>query len=144
MFPVFFIQVKGHPYQYRCSDYTKSDAHPLVNAYHIYNDKHDKYSEQASGEYEKVLGFQAFELHTSSYPFINIMLHNYQLYEADYRKKERRMVAATIRKIHAPNHEAAVLLVSGSPELNFPSTFTPPIKPTTAPIAYISFVPGSK
>ena len=39
------------------------------------------------------------------------------------------MVAATIRKIHAPNHEAAVLLVSGSPEENFPYTFTPPIKP---------------
>ena len=28
------------------------------------------------------------------------------------------MVAATIRKIHAPNHEAAVFDVSGSPELN--------------------------
>ena len=83
MFPVFFIQVKGHPYQYRCSDYTKSDAHPLVNAYHIYNDKHDKYSEQASGEYEKVLGFQAFELHTFAYPFINIILHSSYLYEAD-------------------------------------------------------------
>lgn len=26
------------------------------------------------------------------------------------------MVAATIRKMHAPNHEAAVLLVSGSPD----------------------------
>ena len=34
------------------------------------------------------------------------------------RKKERRMVAATIRKIQAPNQEAAVLLVSGSPELS--------------------------
>lgn len=54
------------------------------------------------------------------------------------------MVAATIRKIHAPNHEAAVLLVSGSPDENFPYTFTPPISPTTAPMAYISFVPGSK
>jgi hypothetical protein len=29
------------------------------------------------------------------------------------------MVAATIRKIHAPNHEAAVLPVSGSPLENF-------------------------
>jgi hypothetical protein len=28
------------------------------------------------------------------------------------------MVAATMRNMHAPNHEAAVLLVSGSPELN--------------------------
>lgn len=29
------------------------------------------------------------------------------------------MVAATIRKMQAPNHEAAVLLVSGSPLENF-------------------------
>ena len=35
------------------------------------------------------------------------------------------MVAATIRKMHAPNHEAAVLEVSGSPDENFPYTFTP-------------------
>ena len=28
------------------------------------------------------------------------------------------MVAATIRKIHAPNHEAAVFDVSGSPDEN--------------------------
>ena len=52
------------------------------------------------------------------------------------------MVAATIRKMHAPNHEAAVLLVSGSPDENLPYTFTPPISPTTAPMAYISLVPG--
>ena len=32
-----------------------------------------------------------------------------------YRKKLLRIVAATMRKIHAPNQEAAVLLVSGSP-----------------------------
>ena len=38
------------------------------------------------------------------------------------------MVAATIRKMHAPNHEAAVLLVSGSPDENLPYTFTPPIR----------------
>jgi hypothetical protein len=61
-----------------------------------------------------------------------------------YKKKERRMVADTIRKIHAPNHDAAVLLVSGSPLENFEYTFTPPIKPTTAPMAYINLVAGSK
>jgi hypothetical protein len=38
----------------------------------------------------------------------------------DYKKKERRIVAATIRKIHAPNQLAAVFDVSGSPELNLP------------------------
>ena len=30
------------------------------------------------------------------------------------------MVAATIRKMHAPNQLAAVLEVSGSPDENFP------------------------
>ena len=45
------------------------------------------------------------------------------------------MVAATIRKMHAPNQLAAVLEVSGSPDENFPYTFTPPISPTTAPMA---------
>ena len=46
------------------------------------------------------------------------------------------MVAATIRKMQAPNQLAATLLTSGSPALNFPYTFTPPIKPTTAPVSY--------
>jgi hypothetical protein len=83
MFPVFFIQVKGKPNQYRSSDYTEAYADPLINANHIYNDKHDKYSEQASGEYEKVLGFQTFELHTFAYSFIDIKLHNSFGYEVD-------------------------------------------------------------
>ena len=39
------------------------------------------------------------------------------------------MVPATIRKMHAPNHEAAVFEVSGSPDENLPYTLTPPIKP---------------
>ena len=64
--------------------------------------------------------------------------------EVNYRKNERRIVAATIKKIQAPNQLAAVLLVSGSPLENFEYTLTPPIKPTTAPIAYINFVAGSK
>lgn len=37
-----------------------------------------------------------------------------------HRKNDLRMVAATIRKIQAPNQEAAVLLVSGSPDENLP------------------------
>lgn len=35
------------------------------------------------------------------------------------------MVAATIKKIHAPNQLAAVFEVSGSPDENFEYTFTP-------------------
>lgn len=38
------------------------------------------------------------------------------------------MVAATIRKIHAPNQLAAVFEVSGSPDENLEYTFTPPDK----------------
>ena len=45
------------------------------------------------------------------------------------------IVAATMRKIHAPNQEAAVLLVSGSPLENLLYTLMPPINPTTAPTA---------
>jgi hypothetical protein len=52
-----------------------------------------------------------------------------------YRKKERRIVTDTIRKIQAPNHEAAVFDVSGSPLENFEYTLMPPIRPTTAPTA---------
>ena len=61
-----------------------------------------------------------------------------------YKKNERNIVAATIRKIQAPNQLAAVFEVSGSPEENFPYTLTPQMRPITAPIAYINFVPGSK
>ena len=83
MFPVFFIQIKGHPNQYRSSDYTEAYADPLVNANHIYNDKNHEDGKQASGKYEKVLGFQAFELHTFAYSFIDIKLHNFFRYEVD-------------------------------------------------------------
>jgi hypothetical protein len=54
------------------------------------------------------------------------------------------MVAETIRKIHAPNHDAAVFDVSGSPLENLLYTLTPPMRPITAPRAYISLVAGSK
>ena len=54
------------------------------------------------------------------------------------------MVAATMRKMQAPNQLAAVFEVSGSPLENLPYTFTPPMSPTTAPMAYTSFVAGSK
>ena len=61
-----------------------------------------------------------------------------------YRKKERRTVAATMRKTQAPNQLPAVLPVSGSPLLNFEYTLMAPISPTIAPAAYINLVAGSK
>ena len=44
-------------------------------------------------------------------------------------RKLLKIVAATMRKIHAPNQEAAVLLVSGSPLENLLYTLMPPINP---------------
>ena len=82
-------------------------------------------------EDEKVLAFQSLELHVPANPLIDFQVHDPKF----YKKKERRIVAATIRKMQAPNHDAAVFDVSGSPLLNFPYTFTPPINPTTAPMA---------
>ena len=61
---------------------------------------------------------RAPELHALADSLVDSIFHNYLHDRLDYKKKERRIVAATIRKIHAPNHEAAVLLVSGSPEEN--------------------------
>ena len=53
-------------------------------------------------------------------------------------------MAATIRKMHAPNQLAAVFEVSGSPLENLLYTFYPANQAADAPIAYTSFVPGSK
>ena len=57
-----------------------------------------------------------------------------------YKKNDLKMVAATIKKIQAPNQLAATFDVSGSPDENLLYTFTPPISPQTAPTAYTSFV----
>ena len=83
IFPKLLIQVKGHPYQYRCSNYTEANANPLVNANHIHDDKNHKNGQQTSSEDEQVLGFQTFELHTFAYSFIDIKLHNSFGYEVD-------------------------------------------------------------
>ena len=45
------------------------------------------------------------------------------------------MVAATIRKIQAPNQLAAVFEVAGSPLEKLLNNFNPPIKPQTATMA---------
>ena len=42
-------------------------------------------------------------------------MYGYIIY---YKKNDLKMVAATIKKIQAPNHDAAVLEVSGSPDEN--------------------------
>lgn len=57
---------------------------------------------------------RAFELHAAPDALIDRVLHGGHA----YRKNERSTVALTIRKMHAPNQLAAVLLVSGSPDEN--------------------------
>ena len=128
---IFGIEPERQPYQQRSRSHAEADTDPLVHARHVQDNEHHEHGKQPGGEHEKVLAFQALEVHVPANPLVNFKVHNALV----YRKKERRIVAATIRKIHAPNHEAAVLLVSGSPLLNFPYTFTPPINPTTAPMA---------
>jgi hypothetical protein len=61
-----------------------------------------------------------------------------------YRKKDLNTVAATIRNTQAPNQLPAVFPVSGSPDENFEYTRMAPIRPQSAPAAYISLVAGSK
>ena len=116
VFAVFGVQGESLPHQNRCGDQPEDDAEPLVHTDHVHNHKEYKESQQPAHEDEQVLTFKPFELNRLSNPAIDWKLCH-TLY---YRKKERRIVAATIRKIQAPNHEAAVLLVSGSPEENFP------------------------
>lgn len=46
------------------------------------------------------------------------MLTIVRVHYINYKKNDLKIVAATIRKIQAPNQLAATLLVSGSPDEN--------------------------
>src|SRR5690554_4394553 len=141
VFAVLLVQRKGLPHDQRSTAYPEKQADERVYTRHIQYHREDERCEQTTCENDQVLCFQPFKFHGSSNAFIDVVtVHK----TSDYRKNERRIVAATIRKIQAPNHEAAVFDVSGSPLLNLLYTFTPPISPTTAPIASINCVAGSK
>ncbi len=132
VFAVLAIERKCLPHDERCTASPDKQAQVRVCACHVHDHHEDKHTEQPTCENEQVLGFQPLELDRPADAFVDVVItHRASV----YRKNERRMVAATIKKIHAPNHDAAVLLVSGSPLLNLLYTLTPPIKPTTAPIA---------
>ena len=137
---VLLVQVEHPEDQTESGEDTEADAEPPVNTYHIKDDEQQEDGKQAAYEEVKILCLQAVKLHAASDSFVDIIFHN-RLY---YRKKERRTVAATIRKTQAPNQEPAVFPVSGSPLLNFEYTLIAPISPTMAPAAYINFVAGSK
>ena len=130
-----------HPEEQRESgEDTETDTEPPVNTYHIEDDEQQENGQQAPDKKVQVLCLQAVEFHVASDSLVDIVFHSL-LY---YRKKERRTVAATMRKTQAPNQLPAVLPVSGSPLLNFEYTLMAPISPTIAPAAYINLVAGSK
>ena len=111
------VQLEGLPYEdgRRCR--TEADTYPLADADHVEDDEEDEEGEQTSTEYEEVLRLQALKLNRTADALVDGVFSHTLLY---YRKNERRMVAATMRKIHAPNQLAAVLEVSGSPDENLP------------------------
>ena len=111
------VQREGLPYEdgRRCR--TEADTYPLADADHVEDDEEDEEGEQTSTEYEEVLRLQTLELNRTADTLVDWVFSHTLLY---YRKNERRMVAATMRKIHAPNQLAAVLEVSGSPDENLP------------------------
>jgi len=111
-FAVLHIHAECRPDKHRSGNGTEADADPLVDARHVHDDEHHEQGEQPAREDEQVLALEPLELRTAAYPLVDRILRH------DYRKNERKMVAATIRKMQAPNQLAAVLLVSGSPDEN--------------------------
>ena len=117
MFAVPGVQREGLPYEDGGRYRTEADTYPLADADHVEDDEEDEEGEQTSTEYEEVLRLQALKLNRTADALVDGVFSHTLLY---YRKNERRMVAATMRKIHAPNQLAAVLEVSGSPDENLP------------------------
>ena len=110
--PVLSVHDKRLPHHEGGTHYAYNQTCYLAHSAEIENDHENEDGQQPSCKEEEVLRLQTLELYRSAYTFVDFPLSHC------YKKKERRMVAATMRKIHAPNQEAAVLLVSGSPELN--------------------------
>ena len=137
---ILLVQVEHPEDQSESREDTETDTEPPVNTYHIEDDEQQEDGQQASDKEEQVLCLQAVKFHATPDSLVDIVFHN-TLY---YRKKERRTVAATMRKTQAPNQDPATFPVSGSPLLNFEYTLMAPISPTIAPAAYINFVAGSK
>ena len=122
------VQRERLPHHERGTRCTKAETEVLIHAAHVADDDKEERRQQSTGEEEEVLRLEPLELDRPPHAFIDLP-------RSHQRKKLRKIVAATIRKIHAPNHEAAVFDVSGSPEENFWYTLIPPISPTTAPMA---------
>ena len=87
----------------------KADTYPLVDTDHMRNDERDE-GQQPSAEECEVAGL---ELRRTTYPCLPGIFRDAQpvrslahtlFIKCLLGKNERRMVALTIRKIHAPNH----------------------------------------
>lgn len=102
------VQAESQPDKGRCRHSGKAYAEPLRDTRYIHNHEQDEQGQKADDEYEQILRFQTLVLHTAPHAFVDGILGH-------QRKNDFRIVAATIRKMQAPNHDAAVLLVSGSP-----------------------------
>ena len=106
--PELGVKPESEPDKGRGRHYGEADAEPLRDTRYIHNHEQDEQRQEADDEYEQILRFQTLVLHTASHAFVDGILGH-------QRKNDLRIVAATIRKMQAPNHDAAVLLVSGSP-----------------------------
>ena len=103
------VQRECLPHHKRGTRCAEAETEVLIHATHVADDDKEEYRQQSTGEEEEVLRLEPLELHRPPHAFIDLP-------RSHQRKKLRKIVAATIRKIHAPNHEAAVFDVSGSPE----------------------------
>ena len=111
-FAVLRIHAEGGPDQHRGGDGPETDADPLVQACHIHDDEHHEQGKQSTCKDEQVPALESFELRAAPDSLVDMDI------SPCYRKNERKMVAATIRKMQAPNQLAAVFEVSGSPDEN--------------------------
>lgn len=106
--PELGIKPESEPDKGRGRHSCKAYAEPLRDTRYIHNHEQDEQGQEADDEYEQILRFQTLVLYTAPHAFVDGILGH-------QRKNDLRIVAATIRKMQAPNHDAAVLLVSGSP-----------------------------
>lgn len=115
VFPILPVQGKGLPDEQRSATRTYPNTEIGTYPGNVKYHDQDQDPEQAACENEQILRLEPLEFHGPANAFVDVITaHN----KKDYRKKDLRIVAATIRKIQAPNQLAAVLLVSGSPLLN--------------------------
>ena len=109
------VQVEYAPDERSGRHGAEADTYSLVDADHVHHYEQQEEGDQSPGEKDEVLRAEPAKFRRLADPFIDIILHRYSI---PPKKNDLRTVAATIRKTQLPNQLAAVLPVSGSPELN--------------------------